>query len=326
MSFWTSIRDAVESVASVAGNYFLPGSSLITSHLVSQGAQDNLNSGLGQLAQLGSGFAGGTAGNLTNYGTGLQALGVDTSGISNFVGPSLSNTFGLGIPTTAMPGLAGSALGGMDTAQTFGANVGSFTGGGSSMFGVDPAATSTAFGTGMGTGTYGVDPSLLSQQALQGTSMFDSAAQAAQRKNPFALGSPLNLLQSASGLWGLVQGQQQQNMAQQQLARQQQLAGAVPLPTAQNVQNLPGYQAGMDAVQRSMAAQGYQGSGNMMAALQNYGQQAYQQAMGNYQTQQQVANQNAAVPGQSRQQGINTQAGGLGNLVMGQYLSQMGGQ
>lgn len=54
MSFWTDLRDTVESAAVVAGNYFLPGSSLITSHLVSQGAQDQLNSSLGKLAQLGS--------------------------------------------------------------------------------------------------------------------------------------------------------------------------------------------------------------------------------------------------------------------------------
>lgn len=44
---------------------------------------------------------------------------------------------------------------------------------------------------------------------------------------------------------------------------------------------IPGYQAGIDAVQRSLGAQGYQGSGNMMAALQQYGGQAYQQQFGN---------------------------------------------
>lgn len=38
-----------------------------------------------------------------------------------------------------------------------------------------------------------------------------------------------------------------------------------------NVTKLPGYQAGEQAVQRSMAAQGYQGSGNMATALQKYG-------------------------------------------------------
>ena len=44
-----------------------------------------------------------------------------------------------------------------------------------------------------------------------------------------------------------------------------------------SITSLPGYQAGMDAVQRSMSAQGYQGSGNMMAAMQKYGQDLYNQ-------------------------------------------------
>ena len=34
---------------------------------------------------------------------------------------------------------------------------------------------------------------------------------------------------------------------------------------------MPGYEAGLDAVTRKMASQGYLGSGNMMAALQKYG-------------------------------------------------------
>jgi hypothetical protein len=38
-----------------------------------------------------------------------------------------------------------------------------------------------------------------------------------------------------------------------------------------SITSMPGYQAGIDAVERSMAAQGYQGSGNMAAALQQYG-------------------------------------------------------
>lgn len=41
----------------------------------------------------------------------------------------------------------------------------------------------------------------------------------------------------------------------------------------------PGYEAGLQAVQRSMAAQGYQGSGNMMAALQKYGGDFYEKAI-----------------------------------------------
>ena len=69
MSWFTSIRDAVEGVASIAGNYVLPGSSLVTGQLVSKGAQADLNSPLGMLANIGSGVAGGVAGNLGNYST-----------------------------------------------------------------------------------------------------------------------------------------------------------------------------------------------------------------------------------------------------------------
>ena len=75
MSFWTDIRDTVESVASVAGNYFLPGSGAITSQLVSEGAQDQLGSALGRVAMLGSGVAGGVGGNMSNYGKIFDAAG-----------------------------------------------------------------------------------------------------------------------------------------------------------------------------------------------------------------------------------------------------------
>ncbi len=69
MSFWTKLRDTAESAAVIAGNYVLPGSSLVTSKLVSKGSQEQLNSDLGKVAQLASGGAGAYEGNLANYGT-----------------------------------------------------------------------------------------------------------------------------------------------------------------------------------------------------------------------------------------------------------------
>lgn len=48
-----------------------------------------------------------------------------------------------------------------------------------------------------------------------------------------------------------------------------------------SITKMPGYTAGLEAVQRSMAAQGYTGSGNMMAALSKYGQDFYQQQFSN---------------------------------------------
>ena len=68
MSWFTSLRDAVESVASVATNYVYPVSGLLTEQLVSKGSQEQLGSTLGQVAMLGSGIAGGLQGNMANYG------------------------------------------------------------------------------------------------------------------------------------------------------------------------------------------------------------------------------------------------------------------
>lgn len=48
------------------------------------------------------------------------------------------------------------------------------------------------------------------------------------------------------------------------------------------VTKLPGYEAGIEAVQRGMAAGGYLGSGNMAAALQKYGGDFYNNAIGQY--------------------------------------------
>mgnify|MGYP003648873227 CR=1 FL=1 len=106
MSFWTKLRDAVESVAVVAGNVVLPGSSLVSSQLVSKGAQKNLSSDLGKVAQLGSGLYGGLptdmggAGNLSNYGTaydnvtGMFTGGADAAGLTGANASAMSSVPG----------------------------------------------------------------------------------------------------------------------------------------------------------------------------------------------------------------------------------------
>lgn len=65
---WSNVRDTLEAGASVAGNYYLPGSGLLTSKLVSDGAKEALGSNLGTAAMIGSGIAGGISGNMSNYG------------------------------------------------------------------------------------------------------------------------------------------------------------------------------------------------------------------------------------------------------------------
>jgi len=72
---WAPIRDKIEGAAVLAGNYYLPGSSILTSHLVSDGAQHDLNhTKLGALLQLGTGIGGSAANGYSNY-TKLAGMG-----------------------------------------------------------------------------------------------------------------------------------------------------------------------------------------------------------------------------------------------------------
>lgn len=90
------------------------------------------------------------------------------------------------------------------------------------------------------------------------------------------IGTLSSLLSLGSGAYGLSNAMQMQKLAEQASASTRyapqyaaQLAQLMQNPSS--ITSMPGYEAGMTAVERSMAAQGYQGSGNMAAALQQYG-------------------------------------------------------
>ena len=108
MSLWTDLRDTAESAAVVAGNYVLPGSSLITSKLVSDGSKEQLNSDLGILAQLGSGGAGAMEGNLANYQTAANSIlgsvspGTTVESISQATGLTGAQLAKLGITAASL--------------------------------------------------------------------------------------------------------------------------------------------------------------------------------------------------------------------------------
>lgn len=106
------------------------------------------------------------------------------------------------------------------------------------------------------------------------------------RAHPMSTG--VGLFQSGQGLYGLYAAQQQSKLAARAAASQdpfgpqraqyqQQLAQLMSNPSG--ITSMPGYEAGMQAVTRKMAAQGYLGSGNMMASLQQYGGQFYNDAV-----------------------------------------------
>lgn len=73
---WVSIRDQLEAAAVVAGNYVVPGSSLLSSQLVTKGAQEELNTDFGRLANIAAGAAGASAGNLSAGAQVGQAAGL----------------------------------------------------------------------------------------------------------------------------------------------------------------------------------------------------------------------------------------------------------
>jgi len=333
MSTWTKIRDSLESIAAEVLNYYYPGSILITQHLTSQGSQEQLNSTWGQLASLGTGMGGAYNGNLANYGStwdsATSALGFEASGAGGAAGAGTSvdllggGTFSSGpeawLGSTGAQGLgyAGASMSAPSAATPFVDSTGSmWSQSGGYLGSVDQPI-------GMAGAAQGQMQGLTQQELLRRQMM-------QQGGNRLGWGSPANLLQLGSGVMGMSAAKQQQDLAmQQQQARSPALAALnqqfqpgnlLQMPTAQNITKMPGYQAGLEAVQRQMSAQGYQGSGNMMAALSNYGGQAYQNAMNNYNTQQQNL-LNAASPSVLQAQGG---VYGAGTAQLGNSLAAFG--
>lgn len=94
-------------------------------------------------------------------------------------------------------------------------------------------------------------------------------------------GGPMSTMMNlGSGLYGMYQSNEMKKLAEE-AARMQDPFGPERGQYAGKLRNLyanpssivgmPGYQAGLDAVERKMASQGYLGSGNMMASLHQYG-------------------------------------------------------
>ena len=105
------------------------------------------------------------------------------------------------------------------------------------------------------------------------------------------LGRPGSALSVGSGVYGMYQAEQLKKLAQAAALQADpwgtsggravaggQLQNLLLDPNS--ITSMPGYKAGLQAVERRMASQGYNGSGNMMAALAQYGGQFYNDAVG----------------------------------------------
>ena len=130
------LRDTGESAAVLAGNYFLPGSSLLTSNLASKGSQKQLSSPLGIAGQIGTGLAGLGVGSGTTGipgssggayersllpssfgGTGSPASDVNPAGVASDASSPTGAVGMTGQPVPATTGGAATAAKGMTTAQ-----------------------------------------------------------------------------------------------------------------------------------------------------------------------------------------------------------------
>lgn len=140
---------------------------------------------------------------------------------------------------------------------------------------------------------------------------------------------PLSSMMSlGSGVMGLSNAMDMSKLAQQaagaggQYSAQyaQQLNQLMSNPNS--ITSMPGYQAGLEGVERSMAAQGYQGSGNMAAALQQYSGNFFNNQVSQLQSLAQ-GGAGSAVQAGSIQQGAN-QAQSSALAALGYGVAGMG--
>lgn len=230
-----------------------------------------------------TGAAAGAGAGAGIWGGTLSAAGMGASGTlaSDAILPTTADVSSLGLGAAGtlgsdaiLPSTSGLTAADLSGAATAGAGAGTASLGGQTINPITGALTTAA-------------PASPISQGLSLNPSTWSLSNAAKSLGSLPLTSDLSI---ASGIYGMTQAQQLQQLAQMQAAQQQTLfnqqqgyAGQLS-QLSQNpgmVTSLPGYQAGLQAVERSQAANGYLGSGNMMAALQQYGGQAYQQQFNN---------------------------------------------
>jgi hypothetical protein len=307
MSFWTSLRDTVQSVGAAVGNVVLPGSGLVTSNLVSKGAQEQLGSTLGQAAMIGGGLYGVGAGNLANYGTAANYLGLGGGGLAQTATEAAIDAGTLGGAAQPAAGYGG-LFGAGGTFPGVGQAVGSF---------FTPSSTAA----GAGAGTTASKAGDLASYLGAGSNVLGGFMQANAINRASA--AQQAAADKAVALQEAMYNQQRADIAPWRTAGEMGLAqyaagiapgGELARPfTMKDYQADPGYafrvSEGMKALDRTAAARGGLLSGATLKGAQRFGQesasQEYQNAYNRY-----VQNQ-------------QTQRNALANLAgIGQTASQ----
>ena len=236
------------------------------------------------LGYLGGEFLPGLGGGEAAAGSGasLASMGGGTGLLPGAAGEGLTLGGGVGLGTGLGTGLGMDLGAGLGSMGAIDYSLGGMGFGGLGL--TAPAMDMAGIGAGVGPIDYSLAGGMPAGGVAGGGSVMDML-----RRRMGALGmTPSNLgmigggLNLVSGLYGLNAAQQMQAMtgrADPFGAYRPGYAAQLSQLTADpsRITSMPGYRAGLQAVQRSMAAQGYQGSGNMMAALQKYGGDFYGQ-------------------------------------------------
>lgn len=226
----------------------------------------------------GSGVAGlGTGTSVSGLGTGTSAAGTSAG---TFLGTDSLGAGAVGAGAGAGYGSSTTGAGGGAGGWT-GTDAGTGVGiqGGSGVSGLD---TGTAVqGLGTGTSAANASPSMFLSEGAGSAGFLGNLGDSVMSSlGNMSLGQ---WGQTGVGLYGLYNAMQQQRAAQAEENRRKQYQQRIDalMANPNQITSMPGYQAGLEAVQRSMAAQGFTGSGNMMAGLAKYGGDFYQQQLNN---------------------------------------------
>ena len=260
---------------------------MIAAMIASGGAGLAALGGTGAAGGAEAGAASGGSGFLSSLFGGSSAAGSSSGGIGSYLSSLFGGGGASGI-TDASSGAIGSSLPGM--------------GGATDAFG------STPFGMNLtASGATGDLSSLFGGSSAAGNLLGSDAASSA------ASGGIGSYIKDGAGIMSILGGLQSYQAAaqrqKQQAAYGTQLQQLMANPSS--VTSTPGYQAGLDAVTRTLAAQGYNNSSYGASMIADYGGQAFQQQVNNLESL-----QGSGQPFSTSN--ASTQIGqGLGSLVSG---------
>lgn len=258
------------------GNFFNPSSPSFLGGGISPIIPELIGTALG--GPIGGAIAGGVYGGISSGGgfSGALSGGLQGYGLGSLAGNAFPDAFGGGGMAGDFFGSGGS--GGNFFSNTFGGGSGPEQLGGP---GFNPGGSS-------GGGSFFDDPMAYMKKLMTGG--IGGGA-----------GPLSNLTNIGSGLYGLMQGRQMAAPGQQANAELTKL-----MQDPNYIRSMPGYDAGIQAVNRGMAAGGYIGSGNQMTALQDYGGKFYNDTMARL-----------SGVGGTANAGLNLQGNALNRLAMG---------